>query len=281
MPQAKKIFISHIADESADAARAKGVLEKTFGENVELFLASSWESIPPGEDWFRSIENAIHDADVMIVLASSESVLRPWILFETGAAWFSKKKVVPICYKGMTPSALPEPIRRLQAVDVNSTEQDENFSVPKLVEGIRIAADLPQPIPVSLQEAPSASGSGKNASMRAWMLRPTSHIGEEIDGVFKVGQVDTCDPSRAREAEVDPNDSLFVRLYLEPGTTGVTYINTIASGQTASFFERDDILGKAVAAKLKLKAIHQSFQGSETRPVPVIQILSSRLSGSS
>ncbi len=107
MPEAKKIFISHIADESADAARAKEVQEKTFGANVELFLASSWESIPPGEDWFRSIENAIQAADVMIVLASSESVLRPWILFETGAAWFSKKKVVPICYRGMTPAHFP------------------------------------------------------------------------------------------------------------------------------------------------------------------------------
>ncbi len=66
MPEAKKIFISHIADESADAARAKEVLEKSFGTRVELFLASSWESIPPGEDWSRSIENAIQAADVMI-----------------------------------------------------------------------------------------------------------------------------------------------------------------------------------------------------------------------
>ncbi len=54
MPEAKKIFISHIADESADAARAKEVLEKSFGTRVELFLASSWESIPPGEDWYKN-----------------------------------------------------------------------------------------------------------------------------------------------------------------------------------------------------------------------------------
>lgn len=114
----KKIFISHIADEHAEAARAKEFLDKSFGDNIEVFLASSWESIQPGDDWFKRIEEAISSADIMLVLASTESVNRPWIQFETGAAWFSKKKVIPVCHKGMTPGALPEPIRRLEAIDI-------------------------------------------------------------------------------------------------------------------------------------------------------------------
>jgi hypothetical protein len=55
----KKIFISHIADEQAEAARAKEFLDKTFGDSIEVFLASSWDSIQPGDDWFKRIEDAI------------------------------------------------------------------------------------------------------------------------------------------------------------------------------------------------------------------------------
>lgn len=270
-----KIFISHIADEQAEIAGIKEFLEKTFGQSIKVFVASSWESVQPGDDWFKRIEDAISSSDVMIVFLSTDSVNRPWILFEIGAAWFSKKKVIPICYKGMTPSALPEPIKRLQAVDVNATTSAESYS--RLAEAIQKSCNLPTPKPIDLMELPVDTGKTGSASFRAWVIRPSAHIGERIDGVFKVGLVDSCDTDRAQEAGLDSNTCLYVRLYVEPASTGV-YLNAIAPEKVASFFENEDVVGKSVKAKITLKTTHMSA-GPGPRPVPVIVIESVKLTG--
>jgi len=267
----KVFFISHIADEHAEASRAKEFLEKTFGQAIEVFLASSWDSIPPGDDWFKRIEEAIETCTIMLVLSSTESVGRPWILFETGAAWFSKKKVIPVCHRGMTPSALPEPIRRLQAVDINAPSQAESFS--KLAEAVRIAADLPTPSPVGLEELPVETAPTSSPSLRAWMLRPSAHVGETTQGVFRVGLVDASDADRANEASVDPYETLYVRLYVDPGvaTPDLTYLNALATAKTATFFEQSDIVGKNIFATIKLQAVHKPNLPN-ARPVPIILI---------
>ncbi|MFH0958594.1 MAG: toll/interleukin-1 receptor domain-containing protein [Pseudomonadota bacterium] len=270
-----RIFISHIADEQAEIAGAKEFLEKTFGQSIKIFAASSWESVQPGDDWFKRIEDAISSSDVMLVFLSTESVNRPWILFETGAAWFSKKKVIPICYKGMIPSALPDPIRRLQAVDINAATPAESFF--HLAQAIQTSCNLPNPKPIDLEELPVDTGKTGPASFRAWVMRPTAHVGETIDGVFKVGLVDFCDLDRAQEAGLDTNTCLYVRLYVEPATAGV-YLNTIAPDKVAPFFENEDIVGKSVKAKLNLKTTHMSG-GTERRPVPVIVIESVKSAG--
>jgi hypothetical protein len=269
------IFVSHIADEQAEIAGVKDYLEKTFGQSIKIFAASSWDSIRPGDDWFKKIEEAISSSDVMLVFLSTESVNRPWILFETGAAWFSKKKVIPICYKGMIPNALPEPIRRLQAVDINAETQAGSFS--KLALAIQATCNLPNPEPIDLEELPVDTGKTGPASFRAWVMRPNSHIGETIDGIFKVGRIDYCDLNRAKEAGLDASTCLYVRLYVEPASIGV-YLNAIAPDKIATFFEKEDVVGKSIIAKLNLKTTHLSGT-FEPRPVPVIIIESVTLSG--
>jgi len=269
------IFISHIADEQAEIAGIKDFLEKTFGQSIKIFAASSWDSIQPGDDWFKKIEDAISSSDVMLVFLSTESVNRPWILFETGAAWFSKKKVIPICYKGMIPNALPEPIRRLQAVDINADTQAASFS--KLAQAIQTTCNLPNPKPIDLEELPVDTGKTGPASFRAWVMRPNAHIGETIDGIFKVGRVDFCDLDRANEAGLDASTCLYVRLYVEPASIGV-YLNAIAPDKIASFFENEDVVGKSIISKLTLKTTHLSGT-IEQRPVPVIIIESVKVTG--
>jgi len=261
------IFISHVTDEQVEANKAKQYLEQVFKDKVEVFVASSWTSIQPGEDWFACISDAIEKADIMLVLCSGDSVNRPWIQFEAGAAWFAKKtKVIPICHKGMTPSALPEPIRRLQAVDINA--ESEAQQLHKLAQAISTSGSLPDPTPISIEQLPLGSTVSSQSSLRGWILRPTAHIGNILEGIFRVGSVDVADAERAREAGLDPNDTVFVRLYVEPPNG--QYLNTMASGAKAVLFESDDVDGKVIIAKLKLAATHPSG-GDRASPVIVIQ----------
>jgi hypothetical protein len=263
-----QIFISHISEEQVEATRAKEYLELVFKDRVDVFLASSWSSIPPGEDWFNSILDAIGRADLMLVFASGDSVGRPWLQFETGAGWFAKKtKVIPVCHKGMTPAALPEPIRRLQAVDINASSEAEQFR--KLATAIGKVADLPDSPAISVEELALGSGRKESASIKGWVLRPGSHIGEQLKGVFKVVMVGGADVVRANTAGLDPNDTLYVRLLVEPPNG--QFVNAMATGKIASIFEREDIPGSVIQASLKLQAVLPADGPDRALPLIVVE----------
>jgi hypothetical protein len=59
------------------------------------------------------IEDSLRAATHYLVLITPNSALRPWILFETGAAWYSSKPLVPALI-GMTSTSAGEPLRLLQ-----------------------------------------------------------------------------------------------------------------------------------------------------------------------
>jgi TIR domain len=77
-----KVFISHITEEKDLAALLKERIDEDFLGKVECFVSSDTESILAGENWLISVEEALRDASVEIVLCSPASVKRPWINFE-------------------------------------------------------------------------------------------------------------------------------------------------------------------------------------------------------
>ena len=82
-----RIFISHISEEAGVADRLKATLTKDFLGLIEVFVSSDTESISAGDEWLMSVSRALSQSVVFIVLCSPDSILRPWINFEAGAAW--------------------------------------------------------------------------------------------------------------------------------------------------------------------------------------------------
>jgi hypothetical protein len=103
-------------------------------------VSSDDEGITGGEKWLDVIEDRLKNAEIILVLASPQSIKRPWINFEAGGAWFLKKKVLPLCINGLRPVDLPEPLHSLQARDL----QDED-DVRRLFVDISKSAGLRTP----------------------------------------------------------------------------------------------------------------------------------------
>ena len=82
---------------------------------IEVFVSSDPESVKMGRKWLDQITNALKSCKVEIILASPESVKRPWVNFEGGAGWIRDISVIPVCHSGMTTSKLPAPLNSLQA----------------------------------------------------------------------------------------------------------------------------------------------------------------------
>ena len=123
----KRLFISHISEERAVAELVKNVLGRDFLGLLEVFVSSDTESIAAGEEWLRSIERALRDCAIFVILCSPESIRRPWINFETGAAWMREIPIVPACHAGLLPRDLRMPLSLRQGIALNEAEGLHRF----------------------------------------------------------------------------------------------------------------------------------------------------------
>jgi TIR domain len=115
MPQ-KTVFVSHIHEEAELAKLLKEFLGKSFLGMIKFFVTSDGDAAFGKGNWLSAVEENLRDCCMVIVLCSPESITRPWVNFEAGAAWISNIPVVPVCHSGLQPSNLPLPFAVLSAV---------------------------------------------------------------------------------------------------------------------------------------------------------------------
>jgi hypothetical protein len=149
----QQIFISHISSEGDIAERLKQRLASDFLGMLDIFVSSDRSSIQAGTKWLDEVDKALKAADAEIVLCSRESVGRPWIHFEAGAAWLRGIPVIPVCHSGLALTELPVPLSMLQGLECSRPEGLQKLydTVAKLlgaqtpaVDFAALAADLRQ-----------------------------------------------------------------------------------------------------------------------------------------
>jgi len=114
-----KVFLSHAAADHRLAALIGDAL-KSAAPGLQLFVASKPGEIPTGEEWLREIKSRLRASDTYIVLLTPISVERPWIWFETGAAWMGDRKLIPVVGGGLSKAAVPYPLGAHQALSLDS-----------------------------------------------------------------------------------------------------------------------------------------------------------------
>jgi TIR domain len=114
--QPKRLFISHAA--------ADGVLAQALEHHLQLalpgtgiFVASRLGAIAAGAPWLQVIQRQLKESDTYLVLLTPTSIRRQWVWFESGAAWFSDQRVIPLVY-GMPKDQVKPPLSAHQALDL-------------------------------------------------------------------------------------------------------------------------------------------------------------------
>ena len=136
----KRIFVSHISAEKDLAAALKALLDEHFCDTLEIFVSSDRETIRAGEKWLDAVDQALKSAHMQIVLCSNESVGRPWVNFEAGAAWLRGIPVIPVCHSGLGLNDLPVPLGMLQGIECGKPE-----SLSKLYDAVAALLKVPPP----------------------------------------------------------------------------------------------------------------------------------------
>jgi len=116
------IFISHAAANSRLAGAFAEALMAARGD-VKTFVASRPGDLRADKDWLRGIERAVQDADAYVVVLTPESVLRPWVNFEFGAAWFSRRQLIFVRVQALSPDEIPLPISSRQVYALDDIDQ--------------------------------------------------------------------------------------------------------------------------------------------------------------
>ncbi len=135
-PPTGKAFLSHAAFDAEIASFLKSELEARV-TGLSIFRSSDPTDLPPGVRWPAEIQKALGDAPAFLLLATSRSLARPWVWFESGTVWFRKIPIIPLCLGQIRKTNLPTPLSELQALNLDEPS-DLSVLLESLGKGINV-----------------------------------------------------------------------------------------------------------------------------------------------
>lgn len=151
----RRVFLSHAA---ADRPMAQRIAEELQGmlPDADVFVASRPGHIDTGEEWWPRIQHELREADAYVVLLTPNSIERPWINFECGAAWMIQRGLLTVSAGGLDRGKVPEPLKYFQ---ITSLEEGHEAAAAFRPWGLDLAdpqalADDLKRIAAELDEAP-------------------------------------------------------------------------------------------------------------------------------
>jgi len=131
------IFISYWTGEEGVANSLEKLLRHAL-PGTSIFMADS-RRIRSGDSWLEIIKRELKEAKVVLSILSDESIKRPWINFEAGAAWIDKV-LIPLCFGNLDKGLLPAPYNQLQALQLRDPRD-----VHRLISDLYHHLQLPNP----------------------------------------------------------------------------------------------------------------------------------------
>jgi tetratricopeptide (TPR) repeat protein len=150
------IFLSHTSADADVAHAIRGAIDYLFGEGVVTVSYSTSKDleggIRSGEDWFEWITTQVRRAHVTIVVLTTASVDKPWILWETGAVYGAAaaqdatqlRRVRPLTF-GIDTADVPAPLASMRLQNVRGDrEEDVRFMLNELLQDMQPFVGVPR-----------------------------------------------------------------------------------------------------------------------------------------
>ncbi len=121
----KRIFISHDLEGTPEAVQFLEILRSVSGSEFSFFLASDRDSLDSGQAWLPAVLEELRNCDELIVLITSrETFLRPWINFEIGVLVGQNRTPKIFVFGAILPwKEIPRPMADFPLTDTGKTER--------------------------------------------------------------------------------------------------------------------------------------------------------------
>lgn len=125
MAEELTLFISHSAHDSEIAKSIVTLFEKAFKISARRIRCTSVDGyrLPAGADTNHVLRTEVFSAKLFVALLTPNSLSSPYVLFELGARWGTRKPLYPILAGGAMPAQLPAPLNGLNALSMISADQ--------------------------------------------------------------------------------------------------------------------------------------------------------------
>jgi hypothetical protein len=121
-PQEQNIFLSHSSDDKLVAQYLSDRLLELVPQS-RVFLASRPGDIPVGAEWLEIIKEKLTQSSAYLVLLTETSIERPWVQFETGAAWMSERQLVTVTAGPLKKTDIAMPLAAFQLYSLSIPEE--------------------------------------------------------------------------------------------------------------------------------------------------------------
>ncbi len=115
------VFISHSSKDRWIAAQIAANIERE-GRSQKIRTILSERDIEGGDDITDWIKSEIIASNELLVLLSSYSIKRSWVILEIGVAIGHEKLIVPLVDK-ISPKEIPDAISKFDAKDLNDFDK--------------------------------------------------------------------------------------------------------------------------------------------------------------
>jgi len=102
----QRVFISH---SSTDKVWAQEFANSLQQRGLEVWFDSN--AIRPGQSWRKEVEKGLRESSVIVLLVTPDTIKRPNLFLEIGAAIGMGKPLILVASKDVDPSALPVSLR--------------------------------------------------------------------------------------------------------------------------------------------------------------------------
>ena len=139
-----KVFISHSSNDAELAAGLVNLIRSALNLSAREIRCTSVEGykLSGGADTDETIRDELLEAPVFVGLISDASFESAYVLFELGARWGAKKRLVPLLAHGVETSILKGPISGINALRCDK-EADLYQFVGEASEHLEINAESP------------------------------------------------------------------------------------------------------------------------------------------
>jgi hypothetical protein len=206
-----KVFLSHSSADQRALLTLRDLLERKTAAAIDFFLSSDGQSIPLGRNWVHRIQQALDEAQLLLVFLTPNSVKSQWVFFESGYVYAKSIKVIPVGVLGFDLGSLRPPLSLLQGFNIAGADGLNN-----------IIALLNREFGFTFEEAITDAEYGSIFGMEIGGSSAEKHILSHVDKIElriagKVEEIFGAARTTFRELEIETRDAGYL---LEiPGAT--------------------------------------------------------------
>ena len=208
-----------------------------------------WEDIAPTAEWMKEVQSAIDAAEAFVFVISPDSVASKVCAIEVEHAFANNKRMVPVVYRDVDSSAMPERLAAYNWIFLRETD-DFGSGVDTLLTGIDTDLEWVRVHTRLLLRAREWESRSRDKS---WLLRG-SDLSDVEGWLSKSGELEPGPTALQTQFAVASRQSATSRQRLVLGAVAIGLVIAIALAVVAVFQRNEAVLQAEIAMSRQLAA---------------------------